>query len=276
VPRIRKIFLALTILLAFVAAACGSDGSGGKATTSDAAGPRDTTTSSGPTGTITVSAAASLTESFTAIGKAFEAANPGTTVRFTFDSSSTLAQQIVDGAPVDVFASADEKNMAKLTDADAVSGDPTAFARNRLVIVTKPGNPLGIDSLADLADLGDEVVALCAEDVPCGKAAATALGNAGVTLDEGHVTRGQNVKATLAAVTEGDAAAGVVYVTDAEAAGDAVTAIAIPDAQNALATYPIAVLADAGNPEVAAAFVAYVTGPRGQATLRDAGFLPPS
>lgn len=226
--------------------------------------------------TLTVSAAASLTESFTEIGAAFEAANPGTTVRFTFDSSSTLAQQVLDGAPVDVFASADEQSMAQLTDADAVSGSPTVIARNRLVIVTRPGNPLGIGSLADLAHLGDgEVVALCGEDVPCGKAATIALEDAGVTIDEGSVTRGQNVKATLTAVSEGDAAAGLVYVTDAKATGDAVAAVAIPDDEDALATYPIAALAEAGDPALAARFVAYVSTPAAQAVLRAAGFLPP-
>lgn len=225
-------------------------------------------------GGITVSAAASLTEAYTRIGKDFEAAHPGTTVTFNFDSSGTLAQQILDGAPVDVYASADEATMAELTDADLVDGEPTVFARNRLAIVTKPDNPEGIAGLADLADAG--VVALCAETVPCGRFAAQVLADAGVAIPKDRVTRGQNVKATLTAVSEGDAVAGIVYVTDAAAAGDAVTTVDIPDDQNAIATYPVGVLVDAANPEVARAFAAYVASDDAQRTLKELGFLPPS
>ena len=221
-----KPLLAVMIVAALALAACGSSSSDGTSTTAKPANSSSSTTQPALTGDITVAAAASLTEAFTQIGKDFEAAHPGTKVTFTFDSSGTLSQQIVDGAPVDVFASADEKNEQKVADAGLVKGDPTVFARNRLIIVTKPGNPTGIKTLADLADAG--VISLCGTDVPCGKFAATALENAGVTIPESSVTRGQNAKATLTAVSEGDAVAGIVYVTDAQAAGDAVGSVEIP------------------------------------------------
>lgn len=214
-----------------------------------------------------------MTDAYTRIGEDFEAANPDTTVTFTFDSSGTLSEQILSGAPVDVFASADEANMAKLTDEGLVVGEPRVFARNELVIVTKPGNPEGIQSLADLADVG--VVALCSEEAPCGRFSGEALGRAGVDIPEDSVTRGQNVKATLTAVTEGDALAGIVYVTDAEAAGDGADTVEIPAEENAGAAYPVAVLKAADDAEVAQAFVDYVTSEDGQLVLKEFGFLAP-
>jgi molybdate transport system substrate-binding protein len=276
--HIRRSLLALVAGTALLLAACGSSGGSESSDTTKAPSSSDASTTTTAKeaaldGEITVSAAASLTESFTDMGKAFEEANPGTKITFTFDSSGTLSQQILDGAPVDVFASADEKNMEKLTDADLVKGDPTVFAKNQLVIVTKPGNPEGIKGLEDLADAG--VISLCGLDVPCGKLAAEALDNAGVTIPESSVTRGQNVKATLAAVSEGDAVAGIVYVTDALAAGDAVDTVDIPEDQNVIATYPVAVLTDTQNAALASAFVDYVTSDEGQAALADRGFLPP-
>lgn len=267
--RIRRSLLALVAGTILLLAACGSSGG-----SDGAASPNASAAEPALEGEITVSAAASLTEAFTDIGTAFEAANPGTTITFTFDSSGTLSQQILDGAPVDVFASADEKNMEKLTAEDLVEGEPTVFARNQLAIVTKPGNPEGIASLADLADAG--VISLCGEDVPCGTFAAEALADAGVTIPEGSVTRGQNAKATLTAVSEGDAVAGIVYVTDALAAGDAVASIEIPDDENVIATYPVAVLTDTQDAALASAFVAYVSSDDGQATLAEQGFLPPA
>jgi molybdate transport system substrate-binding protein len=244
---------ALLLAVVLVAAACGSDDTG--------------------SGEITVAAAASLTDAFTEIGADFEAANPDATVTFTFDSSGTLAEQVLGGAPVDVFASADEATMDKLTAEDLVAGEPTTFAGTQLVIVTQPGNPEGIETLADLVDVG--VVALCSADAPCGRFAGEVLARAGVEIPPDRVTRGQNVRATLTAVAEGDAIAGIVYVTDAEAAGDAVEAVAIPPGQNAVATYPIAVLAGAGDPELAEAFAAHVASAEGQAVLAAHGFLPP-
>jgi molybdate transport system substrate-binding protein len=199
------------------------------------------------------------------------AANPGVEVTFNFDASSALTTQIMEGAPADVFASADETHMIKLIDAGLVAGEPQTFARNELVIVTKPGNPEEIAELADLADGG--VVSLCGEKAPCGRYAQEALDKAGVTIPESNVTRGQDVGAALTAVTEGDAVAGIVYVTDAEGAGDAVETVEIPTEQNVIATYPIAVLTGASNEEVADAFVAYVVSDEGQSVLAEYGFV---
>lgn len=245
-----------------------------------------TVKSSRLSGTIIVSAAASLTEVFTQLGKDFQAAHPDTTVTFNFDSSSALAAQIVDGAPADLYASADEANMSKLTDNHLVLDKPRAFARNTLVIITKPGNPRKIKGPADLRDIG--VVSLCGEGVPCGIFAGQVLDRAGVTIPESSISRGQNAKATLTAVAEGDAIAGIVYATDADAAGDAIDAITIPNADNVIATYPIVVLSGTDDGEtdetdetasdkakVAQAFMAYVLSDVGQTTLKEFGFLPP-
>lgn len=277
--KILTFLPAATAMSVVLLAGCGSGDSTDGGSPSGAADPPSTTaggpeTAPGPDlhGRITVSGATSLTAAFTQIGDDFTAANPGVEVRFNFDSSSTLATQILEGAPADVFASADEANMAKLTDGSLVAGSPAVFARNELVVVTKPGNPEGIATLADLADAG--VVSLCGEDVPCGRYARQALDAADVTIDESNVTRGQNVGATLTAVTEGDAVAGIVYVTDAASAGDAVEAVAIPAGVNVVATYPIGVLAPSGSPDVARAFVAFVLGDEGQAVLAEQGFLP--
>lgn len=220
---------------------------------------------------VTVSAAASLTTPFGTIGDELTAAAGGAAeVTFSFDSSSTLATQTIDGAPADVFAAADEASMARLVDAGMVRGEPRVFARNQLAIVVKAGNPTGIGGLADLASA--DVVALCGEDVPCGRYAAEVLDRAGVAIPTDRITRGQNAKATLAAVAAGDADAGIVYATDI--VGDEVTAVAIPTEVNIVANYPIAVVLDAADPASAEAFVAFVLGPRGQAILADAGFLP--
>jgi molybdate transport system substrate-binding protein len=255
-----KGLLALVVVAAFVVGGCGDD---------DAT----TTTAAGVSGDITVSTAASLTDAFTKIGDDFKTAHPDAKVTFNFGPSSTLETQIEQGAPADVFASADQANMDKLDTASKLAGASTVFADNKLVIITKPGNPKNVKSLADLATVG--TVSLCGADVPCGKYAAQVLEAAGVTIPASSVTRGQDVKATLAAVTTGDADAGIVYVTDAKSAGDAVATVTIPDDQNAIAVYPIAVLAGTSNKAVAQAFVDAVTSDEGQATLQSFGFLPP-
>ena len=224
-------------------------------------------------GTITVSAAASLTEAFTKMGTDFQKANPGTTVTFNFAASSALVQQIQGGAPADVFASADGTNMQKLVSGGQVTADPIDFASNVLTIVVKPGNPKNVKSLADLANLN--VVALCAPTVPCGKYAAQAFSNLGVTIPPEKTTLGADVKATLAAVATGDADAGVVYVTDAKSAGKTVQAVKIPGSQNVLAIYPIAPVAATQNESLANGWIKYVTSAAGQKTLKSFGFLPP-
>lgn len=224
-------------------------------------------------GELRVSDAASLTDAYEEIANGFEAEHPGVTVTLNPDSSAKLAEQILAGAPADVFASADELNMAKLTKAGETAATPKVFARNRLAIVTKPANPAKITTLTDLASAG--VISLCGEDAPCGRYAAEALKRAKVTIDESKVTRGQNVKATLTAVSEGDAVAGIVYVTDARAAAKAVATVDIPAADNAVARYPIAVLKSARKPAIARAFVAFVQSTKGQRIMARYGFLPP-
>lgn len=256
------------VVVAFVAAGCGDDDTGAKRTITT------TEAAANVTGSITVSDAASLTEAFEKIGTDFEKANPGATVAFNPGSSTTLATQIQQGAAADVFASADTTNMDNLKHAGLVDGTPVVFARNELVIVTKPGNPKNVHTLADLANAG--VVSLCGPTVPCGRYADQVLQGAGVTIPESKITRGVDVKATLAAVTNGDADAAIVYVSDAKAAGSAVDAVTIPDDQNAIAAYPITVLKASGDKETARAFVDAVTSPKGRSTLRSFGFLPPS
>jgi molybdate transport system substrate-binding protein len=269
VRKLMRLWVPGVVVLGLVAAGCGSDSSSGSSAKSTT-----TTATAKVTGAITVSAAASLTEAFTKIGTDFKRANPNATATFNFGSSGTLETQIQQGAPADTFASADLDNMNKLVAASLVDGQPVVFAKNRLVIVTKPGNPKQVKTLADLANL--DVVSLCGETVPCGKYAAQILQTAGVTIPEIKVTRGQDVKATLAAVATGDADAAIVYVTDAKSAGSTVEAVTIPDAQNAVATYPIATLTASVNKPTSQAFIAYVMSSKGQATLRSYGFLPPS
>ena len=259
---------ALLVLVMLIAASC-----------SDSAGPSSPEAGSkgeapGLSGSVVVSAAASLTDAFADVGEDFSEIHPDVKVMFNFDSSTTLSTQILEGAPADLFAPADEANMRKLTDANLISGEPKVFTRNELVIVTKPGNPEGIETLADLAGAG--VISLCGEKVPCGKYAAEALAKAGVTIDESSITRGQDVGATLTAVTDGDAVAGIVYVTDAAKAGDKVEAVSLPEDVNVIATYPIGVLSGSTNIEVARAFMDHVLGGEGQEVLADFGFVPAS
>jgi molybdate transport system substrate-binding protein len=269
--RICKVLFTTSLLT--LLAACGSEEGASGPTTTNAAGSSSLTVlSCGAPGEITVAAAASLTDAFTEIGAAVEDECEGSEITFTFDSSGKLSEQIRSGAPVDVFASADEADVEEVADQQA--GEPEVFARNQLAIVTQPGNPEGIETLADLADVG--VVALCAEGAPCGRFAAQALEAAGVAIDESSVTRGENARGTLTAVSEGDAVAGIVYVTDALAAGDAVDAIEIPDDQNVVAAYPVVAIDGPGDDGLAAAFVAYLQSPQAQLVLADAGFLAPS
>jgi molybdate transport system substrate-binding protein len=268
--RVMKTWVVAVLLIGLVAAGCGSD--------SDSKGSSTTTTTavSKITGNIKVSDAASLTEAFEKIGADFTKANPKASVTFNPGSSGTLATQIqqTNGVGVDTFASADEANMDKLVSANLIDGAPVVFAKNRLIIVTKPGNPKNVKALADLATL--DTVSLCGLTVPCGKYAAQILQTAGVTIPETKVTRGIDVKGTLDAVTHGDADAAIVYVTDAKTAGAEVASVKIPDAQNAIATYPIATLTSSANKETSQAFIDYVTSSKGQATLKSFGFLPPS
>ncbi|MEV4657147.1 molybdate ABC transporter substrate-binding protein [Micromonospora sp. NPDC049301] len=224
------------------------------------------------TGTVTVFAAASLTESFTRIGRDFEAAHPGSTVTFNFAGSSALANQINQGAPADVFASAAPRNMTAVTEAGNADGTPGTFARNQLVIAVPRGNPAGVNGLADLTRPGVKV-ALCADQVPCGAAARTALDAAGVALTP--ATLEQDVKGALAKVKLGEVDAALVYRTDARAATADVTGVEFPESARAVNDYPIVALKDAPNPAGARAFVAYVRSAPAQAVLAEAGFQAP-
>lgn len=224
------------------------------------------------TGTVTVFAAASLTESFTRIGSDFETANPGSSVTFNFAGSSALANQINQGAPADVFASAAPTNMTTVTKAGNADGTPSTFARNQLVIAVPRGNPKGVTGLADLIRPGVKV-ALCAEQVPCGAAARTALDAAGVALTP--VTLEQDVKGALAKVKLGEVDAALVYRSDARAAAADVTGVEFPESARAVNDYPIVALKEAPNPAGARAFVAYVRSAPAQAVLAEAGFQAP-
>ncbi|MFT4050924.1 MAG: molybdate ABC transporter substrate-binding protein [Microbacterium sp.] len=222
-------------------------------------------------GELTVYAAASLGSAFDDIAAAFEAEHPGVDVLpITYDGSSTLATQIIEGASVDVFASADESNMAKVTDA-SLAGSAELFASNTLVVAVPEGNPGGVEELADLA--GDDVtVVLCAPEVPCGAASETLLENAGVTVTPASLE--QNVTAVLTKVAAGEADAGLVYATDV--IGDDDVESFVPEgAADVVNRYPIVALADAPNPDAAAAFVAFVLGDEGQEILEGYGFGAP-
>ncbi|MEV5767633.1 molybdate ABC transporter substrate-binding protein [Micromonospora sp. NPDC052213] len=226
----------------------------------------------GAGGTVTVFAAASLTESFTRLGRDFEAAHPGTTVVFNFAGSSALAAQINQGAPADVFAAAATRNMATVTEAGNADGDPAVFARNQLVVAVPKGNPRGVTGLADLTRPG-LTVALCAEQVPCGAAARTALDAAPVSLTP--VTLEQDVRGALSKVRLGEVDAALVYRTDALAAAADVTAVEFPESARAVNDYPIVALRDAPNRDGGRAFVAYVRSERGRTVLTEAGFQAP-
>jgi len=219
-------------------------------------------------GTVTVLAAASLTESFTQIGKDFEAANPGLKVTFSFGGSSGLATQITSGAPADVFAAASPATMKTVVEAGDATGTPVIFVRNQLVIAVPKGNPKGITSLDALSEPGVKV-ALCAEQVPCGAAAK----KAGVKVTP--VTLEQDVKAALAKVRLGEVDAALVYRTDAKAASADVDGVEFPESAGAINDYPIVALKDAPSPAGAAAFVAYVQSAPARQVLTDAGFEKP-
>lgn len=231
-------------------------------------GPDPAESSIGLTGDLTIFAAASLTASFTELAENFAHDNLGVTVKpISFDGSSTLATQINEGAPVDVFASADEANMAKV--AELIDGDATVFVSNVLQIVVQPGNPKKITGLADLAKPAIDTV-LCAPEVPCGTASHKLLDFDGVVVTP--ASEEQNVSAVLTKVRLGEADAGLVYKTDVTAAAGAVDGVDIAGADRAVNFYPIAALSDSQNPEVAKAFMDYVLSSDGQAILMRYGF----
>jgi molybdate transport system substrate-binding protein len=222
--------------------------------------------------TLVVFAAASLTETFTSLGKTFEAAHPGVSVKFNFGGSSALAQQITQGAPADVFAAASPATMKVVTDAKLAAGQPQVFVRNRLEIAVPPDNPGKVTALKDLTG-SDLKVVLCAPQVPCGAAAVKALDAAGLTVKP--VSQEQDVKAALTKVRLGEADAALVYRTDVQAAAGKVTGIDFPEAAKAINDYPIATLAKAPQPALATAFVQLILSDQGKTVLTQAGFDSP-
>jgi len=219
-----------------------------------------------------VFAAASLTGSFQELAKEFEQRNPGSEIELHFAGTPQLVLQVREGAPADVFASADLTNMRRIVETGRTVTTPVTFANNRLTIVTRKGNPEAVHKLSDLART-DLSVVLCGPEVPAGRYAREALAKAGVSV--ASVSDEPSVKAVVTKVALGEVDAGIVYVTDATSAKDQVDSVTIPDAQNVVAMYPIAVLGSGRNRAGGAAFVAFVTSPFGQAVLERFGFVSP-
>ena len=272
---------AAALALGLGVTACGSNGgkSSGSASSSSSAATAATASGDGGTGNapkakgaITVFAAASLKETFTDLGKKFEAANPGAKVTFNFGGSSALATSINSGAPADVFAAASPATMKTVTDGGGASGAPKTFVKNTLTIAVPKGNPKHIAGLKDLTGSGVKV-ALCAKEVPCGAAALTALKAAGVDLTP--VTLEQDVKGALTKVELGEVDASLVYKTDVRADAAKIGGVDFPEADKAVNDYPIAALAKAPNKDGAAAFVAYIQSPEAKQVLTAAGFQAP-
>jgi molybdate transport system substrate-binding protein len=266
-----KRLLGTVAAVATLALAAGCGGSGDDASSGSGSGSSPSASSNAASGPVTVFAAASLTETFTTLGRQFESAHPGTTVTFNFGASSSLAENINQGAPADVFASASPKNMQQVVDDGGATGSKT-FANNVMQIAVPPDNPGNVTQLSDLAKPGFKV-ALCQPQVPCGTVAAQVFKNANISVKP--VTEGADVKAVLTTVQLGEVDAGVVYKTDVQAAGTKVKGIEIPAGQNASTSYPIAALAKAPNAAGAAAFVDYVLSEDGEKVLAQAGFAAP-
>ena len=221
---------------------------------------------------LTVFAAASLTDGFTRAGDEFAKADSRVRFTFNFGSSSTLATQITNGAPADLFASADEANMQKIVDAELADGVPSAFASNRLQIAVATGNPKKISGLADLAR-PDVVLVLAAPTVPAGKYALDALGKAGVVARPASLE--VDVRAVLNKVSLGEADAGIVYVTDVKSAVARVAGVEIPEQHQVTARYPVAVVKGSKNAALANRFIEYLVSPEGQSILATYGFSRP-
>jgi len=275
--RAHRVRRCLLVAVAAVALAACSAGSPGDRTPRPSLTVKPSVVTGGQTppvnvhGDVVVFAAASLTGAFTELKKDFEATYPGVTVKLSFGASSTLAQNLIQGAPADVFASAAVVNMKQAQKAKAAKAS-TIFARNVMQIAVSPKTKAHITSLADLAKPG-VTVELCEKQVPCGAVAQEALKNAGVNLTP--KTYGADVKAVLTSVQLGEVDAGIVYVTDVEAAGGKVRGVTIPPAQNASTDYPIALTTDAPNPAAGQAFIDEVLSAQGQQVLARAGFEKP-
>jgi molybdate transport system substrate-binding protein len=270
IGRRSALLLSSLMVAGLVLAACGGSN---KNTTS-------TSTNGSPSGSITVFAAASLTSAFEALGTDYMAAHKGTTVGFNFAGSNTLAEQINQGAPVDVFASADPKNMS---DAAGELNAPQTFAKNELIVILPAKNPGKIESLKDLANPG-VTIAVADPSVPIGGYTLDVLNKMGQSSAYGpayekavkgnFVTQETSVSGIVQKVLLGEVDAGYVYVSDAVANGSEVKSITIPTQYNIVADYPIATAKHTSNPTTSESFVAYVLSPPGQKVLGKYGFLP--
>jgi molybdate transport system substrate-binding protein len=249
--------------LAIVAAACGGP--------SDGAGDGPGVDGGALDGEITVFAAASLTDALHDAAVDFEALHPGVTVEINTAGSSALREQILAGAPADVFAAAGSEAMDVVVEADATTGPARVLARNALEIVVPAGNPADVSGLADFGD-PDLLIGLCAAQVPCGDLGREVLTRAGV--EPAPDTDEPDVRSLLTKVRDGDLDAGLVYRTDVGAGGDAVEGIAIPDDDNVTVEYLVATLAGGDDPDVAAAFVDHLLSPAGERVLDAHGFAP--
>jgi molybdate transport system substrate-binding protein len=259
--RTRQILIAAIAPLGFVAAAsCGSDPN------------TAATTGSAASGDVVVFAGSSLTDAFTEMATAFNVENPDAKVTFNFAGSGDLVTQITEGAPADVFVSADDSNMKKLTGAGESVGDPVSIAKNTMEIIVEKGNPKGVAGVADLAR-PDLIVVLCADTVPCGKNAAAVLENAGVTAAPKSLE--DKVKGVVTKVSAGEADAGIVFVTDVNAAKGTADGVEIPADINVISNYPMVSTKEAANPDAAHSFMAFVSSDPGQAILAKYGFLAP-
>jgi molybdenum ABC transporter molybdate-binding protein len=221
---------------------------------------------------VTVLAAASLTESFEQLGEQLAAEYPGLEVVLSFGPSSGLVEQVLAGAPADVLATADTRTMDNAVAGGAVEGEWEVFARNTLTLAVPAGNPGEVTGLADLAR-PELRIAICEPEVPCGAASERLLTAAGVTAAPDTLTT--DVKEATSLVSLGEADAALIYRTDAAAEGDAVETIEVPEAEEVVNDYPVAILVDAPNPDGAQVVVDAITGDPGQAILADAGFLEP-
>jgi molybdate transport system substrate-binding protein len=227
--------------------------------------------STAPGTELVVFAASSLSDTYTSLGETFEASHPAVTVKFSFDGSSTLVDQLKQGAPADIFASADRPNMTKATTANLMFGTPSLFATNTLTIIVPKGNPAGITGLD--SSLAGKKLVVCADGVPCGSATTKLAAMLGVALKP--VSQETKVTDVRAKVESGQADAGVVYVTDAKASGSKVDTIAITNADQVKNEYLLGVVATSKNVSLASQFVALVTGSEGQKVLSGAGFTLP-
>jgi molybdate transport system substrate-binding protein len=268
---VRRFTVIAAALGACALAGCSSSSSTSAPTSASASATGSASGPASATGAITVFAAASLMGTFTQLGKQFEAAHPGDTVKFSFGPSSGLATEITSGAPADVFASAAPANMTTVVKAGDASS-PQDFAKNTAEVAVPPNNPGQVTSVNDLAKSSVKV-ALCQPQVPCGVVAAEVFKNAGITVKP--VTLQPDVKSTLTQVELGSVDAGVVYVTDVKAAGAKVHGVPIPAGDNASTLYPIDTINGSADKSVAEAFVAYVMSPAGQQVLTAAGFQKP-